>query len=153
MPRMTDIALLKFPGQSTLCVRKTARVEDLPMLIGQSYGRIAAYLRELGEWMADVPFVAYHNMDMQKLDVEIGFPVSGPLPGREDIVPGVIPAGRIIFCMYRGPYSKMAPVYGEMLRWIGDNGYSAAGTAYEHYYNGPECPEDELLTKIVMRIK
>ncbi len=153
MPRVTDIALLKLPEQPTLCVRKTTRVEDLPMLIGQSYAKIATYLQEAGETMADVPFVAYHNMDMQNLEVEIGFPVAASLPGKADILPGSIPAGKAVFCLYRGPYGDMVPIYEEMARWIDAAGYCPAGPSYEFYYNGPGFPPEELLTKIVMLIR
>jgi len=153
MPRISSIELLKQMEQPTLTVRTRARVEDLPRLIGESYGRLAGYLAELGERLTDVPFVAYHNMDMQDLDVEIGFPVSRALPEKDGMAPGRIPAGEVVFCMYRGPYGEMAPVYGEMAQWIADNGREAEDAAYEHYYNGPEFPESELLTKIVMPLK
>jgi len=90
---------------------------------------------------------------MQNLDVEMGFPVAKPLPGRGDIRQGSIPAGKSIFCMYRGAYAGMAPVYEEMAKWIADNGFEPVGTSYEYYYNDPSFPEDELLTKIVMPLK
>ncbi|MCL2077763.1 MAG: GyrI-like domain-containing protein [Oscillospiraceae bacterium] len=91
-------------------------------------------------------------MDMQNLDIEIGFPVSKVLPGKEEIESGAIPAGKIIFCMFRGAYSEIEPTYNEMSKWIEDNGFKPIGTAYEHYYNGPEFPESEMLTMIVMPI-
>jgi hypothetical protein len=45
-----------------------------------------AYLKELDEYLAYVPYVAYHNMDMQNLDIEIGFPVAKELESKNDIV-------------------------------------------------------------------
>jgi effector-binding domain-containing protein len=153
MPRISEIVLLKTNEQPTMVVRTTTKVEKLPLVIGDSYRRIAEYLKELDELCADVPFVAYHNMDMQNLDVEIGFPVAKALPEKGDIKPGLIPAGKVVFCMYRGAYSNMAPVYGEMVKWITDNGHRPTGTCYEHYYNSPGVPESELLTKIVMPLE
>jgi len=153
MPKMSNIEILKQKEQPTLTIRTLAKVEELPVLIGESYGKIEAYLKELGELMTDVPFVAYHNLDMQNLDVEIGFPVSKEFPPKDNIKAGSIPEGRIIFCMYRGAYSEIEPVYNEMAKWIEDNGYQAVGTSYEYYYNGQEFLENEFLTKIVMPIK
>jgi len=150
MPRITNIEILQKAEQPTISIRTNTNVENLPMHIGESYGKMAVYLKEIGEFLSDVPYVGYHNMDMQNLDVEIGFPVSKPLPGKGDIKPGFIPAGKVIFCMYRGAYGEMGPVYGEMSKWIEDNNYKPVGTAYEHYYNGPEFPESEMLTMIVM---
>lgn len=153
MPRISNIEILQKMEQPTLFIRTAARVQDLPVMIGQSFGKLAAYLQELGEFLSDVPYVAYHNMDMQNLDVEFGFPVAGPLPGKAEIQAGSIPAGKIIFCMYQGAYSAMEPVYGEMVKFIADHHLKPVGTAYEHYFNGPEFPESEMLTMIVMPVK
>ncbi len=150
MPRISNIEILQKREQPTLYIRTRTKVENLPALIGESYGKMAAYLQEIGAYLSEVPYVAYHNMDMQNLDVEIGFPVASQLPGKGEIQSGSIPAGKIVFCMYRGPYSEMAPVYDEMAQWITKNNFTPAGTAYEHYYNGPEFSESELLTLVAM---
>ena len=153
MPRVSSIEISYKNEQPTLSIRTRTRVEGLPMLIGESYGKMAAYLKELGEFLSDVPYVAYHNMDMQDLDVEIGFPMPRALPGRDDMKAGSIPAGKFAFCIYRGPYAEIEPAYNEMIKWIGDNGYTPTDTSYEYYYNGPEFPESEMLTRIVMPVK
>lgn len=153
MPRISDIEILQKAEQPTLFIRTHARVDELPVLIGESMGKLAAYLEGIGELLADVPYVGYHTSDMQNLDVEIGFPVARPLPGTEGIQAGSLPAGNVIFCMYRGAYGELGPVYDEMSRWIEEHQRKAAGVVYEHYYNGPEFPESELLTMIVMPLE
>lgn len=154
MPRITDIAILSRPETPTLSIRTKTSVNQLPMLIGQSYGKLGAYLAQQGEFLADIPFVCYHNMDMQNLDVEMGLPLPKALPGNGDIQLVTIPARKSVSCTYIGPYGEeMVPVYDEMGKWIADNGYEAVGTAYEYYYNGPEYPESQLLTRIEMPLK
>lgn len=153
MPRITDIMLLEQPEVPTLAVRTRTRVQDLPLLIGKTYGSIAAYLGELGHHMAGIPFVAYHNMDMQDLDVELGFPVAQKLPGKGDIRSGAIPAGLNVACLYQGAYSGLQGPYGEMAAWIQERGFVASGVAYECYFNGPEVGENLLLTQIMMPVK
>lgn len=152
MPKITRVQMLNQKEQSTLSIRRNTKMEDLPMVIGESIGKVASYLNEIGELMADVPFVAYHNFDMLNLDVEIGFPVAMPLPGKGDVQQSIIPAGKSIACMYLGPYTEMEPVYEEMTQWITDNDFQPNSTVYEYYYNDPEFPESEWLTKIVMPI-
>ena len=127
MPKVSEMNLLEKNEQPTLCIRTRTRVENLPALIGQSYGKLGAYFGRLGRHPADVPYVAYHNMDMQDLDVEMGFPVAEALPGDGEIVSGRIPAGKSVFCMYRGAYGEMAPVYQEMAAWIAQNGLIPTG--------------------------
>ena len=150
MPRVSNFEILQKREQPTLFIRTKTKIENLPGLIGESYGKMEAYLKEIGEYLSEVPYVAYYNMDMQNLEVEIGFPVDKPLSGKEDIQAGFIPAGKVVFCMYRGAYSEVEATYSEMAEWIDDNNYKSAGTAYEYYYNGPGFPESEMLTMIVM---
>lgn len=153
MPRVTDIDVLDKLAHPTLSIRTETAVHNLPVLIGPSYTKLAAHLKDLGECLSDFPYVAYHNMDMQHLDVEIGFPVTRALPGKGDITAGIIPAGKVTFCVYRGPYSGMEPVYGEMFQWIEQHGHKPAGAIYERYLNGPDRPEEELLTLVEIPVR
>ncbi|KJS11511.1 MAG: transcriptional regulator [Desulfotomaculum sp. BICA1-6] len=145
-----NIELLEQPAQSVLSIRTRAAVGDLPQVLGNAFGAIMLYLGEIGEHPLGAPFVAYYNMDMQNLDIEIGFPVPGMLPGKNEIKPSEIPAGKQVSCIHKGPYNQLEPAYNAVLQWIGENGYTATGTAYEFYLNDPgKTPESELLTKIV----
>ena len=150
MPRISNFEILQKREQPTLFIRTKTKAENLPSLIGESYGKMEAYLKEIGEYMSEVPYVAYYNMDMQNLDVEIGFPVDKPLSGTEEIKAGSIPAGKVAFCMYRGAYSEIEATYDEMAKWMRNSNYNPVGTVYEHYYNGPGFPESEMLTMIIM---
>lgn len=153
MPRITDIEIIRISRQMTLSLRSVVKMCDLPAFIGDSYRRIDAYLKELGEFITDVPFTAYHSIGSDKLDVEVGFPVARALPGKGDIQPGFLPEGFAIFCMFRGSNSEMEPAYAEMVRWIEEHGCESAGATYEYYFNGPPFPKSELLTKIMMPVR
>lgn len=153
MPRVSNIDILHLREQPALVIRTRSKMEDLPKVIGQSYHDILRYLNQLGEIMADVPFVAYHTMDMQNLDIEIGIPIAKILPKNGSIKLSAVPEGKAAYCMYRGPYSQCVCVYREMAKWIADRGYQFSGASYEFYFNGPDTPEDELLTKILIPIK
>lgn len=153
MPLISRIQMMNQKAQPALIIRTRTTIEGLPKLIGESYFAIGNYLMELGESVSEVPYVAYYNTDMKDLDVEIGFPVLDELPGKDNIIPGEIPAGIRIFCMYRGPYSDMKSAYTQMQEWMSDKDYELNGAVYEQYYNDTEFPEKDYLTKIVMPIK
>jgi effector-binding domain-containing protein len=141
-------------AQPVLSIRTHTAVQDLPRLIGESYGQVMQCLGEMGEQPAGAPFVAYYNMDMQNLDIEIGFPVARPLPGKGPVQPGMIPAGMVATCMYTGPYDKMEPAYQQLTAWIQEKGYEPTGIVYEFYLNDPAAtPPEELLTQIVFLLK
>ena len=141
-------------SQTIMSIRTRTTLADLPNIIGNSYHKIAAYLEELGEQPVDVPFTAYHNIDMQNMDVEMGFPVTRPLPGKGDVKAGEIAEGPVATYIYKGPYSEMEPVYNEVFKQIAEKGCQPKGVYYEYYYNSPgEVPESELLTRIVIPIE
>jgi effector-binding domain-containing protein len=141
-------------AQPVLSMRATTSVANLPHILGKAYGAIINYLNEIGEKPVEAAFAAYYNMDMENLDVEMGFPVARQIAGKGDIKAGEIPAGKRVSCLYKGPYSGVEPVYEAMMQWINENGYTPSGIAYEFYYNAPdEVPENELLTKIVFPLK
>jgi effector-binding domain-containing protein len=148
------IKVVENVDQHTLSIRITTRIEELPNIIGKNYMKIMSYLEELGEKPLDVPFTAYHNLDMKNLDVEMGFIVDKKLPDRDEIKAGIIPAGKSVTYMYKGAYDGMQKVYDEIMEWINKNKYEFNGSYYEYYYNSlEEVKESELLTKIVLPLK
>jgi len=93
-------------------------------------------------------------MDMQDLDVEIGFPVSKSLPSKHDIKASEIPGGQVATCLHTGPYSKIEPAYNALSQWMKENGYEATGVAYEMYLDDPaETPPQELKTQILFPLQ
>ena len=140
-------------AQPALTIRVRAAVQDLPALFGKTYGAIMQYLGELGEQPAGMPFAAYYNMDMQNLDIEIGFPVGRKLAGKGEIQASEFPGGKLASVMHIGPYDQMIPAYNALTEWIKERGYEATGVAYELYYSGPETPPQEIKTEIVFPLK
>ena len=142
--------LKEFTAQPTVYVRTCAAAQDLPAVMEHVFGALAQYLGMLGESPAGMPYAAYFNMDMQDLDVEIGFPVSEALPGQGDIQAGEFPSGKMATCLYIGPYADMGPAYDALNAWMQANGYVPTGVAYEMYLNDPrQIPSEEPRTLIV----
>ena len=140
--------------QPTLAIRTRTPAQELPQVMGASYGAIAQYLAALGEQPAGPPYCAYFNMDLKDLDVEIGFAVARKLVGKDNIKAGEMPTGKIASCVFTGPYVEMTPAYEALATWVEENGYEATGTAYEFYLNDPgQVPPEELMTQIVFPLK
>ncbi|HNT76464.1 MAG TPA: GyrI-like domain-containing protein [Anaerolineae bacterium] len=141
-------------AQPTLAVRMTVAVQDLPAALGASYGAIGQCLAMALEAPAGAPFVAYYSMDMQALDVEIGIPVARPLPGKDNVYAGEIPAGKYAACRHTGPYDTIEPAYTALTQFVIENGYEATGVAYEVYLNDPShTPPEALMTQILFPLK
>jgi effector-binding domain-containing protein len=151
---MTQVCeIFEIPETPTLSIRTHSPVAGLPLLIGQSYGAIMQYLEELGEAMGGEPFVIYHNLDMENLDIELGFPVLKPLPAKGDIRPSILPVGPAARTLFTGPYADMGPAYEELTKFIEEKGREATGIAMEYYLTGPETPLEKHQTRIVFPLK
>lgn len=146
--------LKELAARPALSIRTKTSLENLPKTIGESYAKIAEYLKKSGLEYAGAPSTAYYNMDMTSLDVEMGFPVASKAAGNGEIISSEIPGGRFVVYLYTGPYSGMEPVYGELNKWIAENGYEMTMPCYEIYYNSPsDTPEDKLQTEILLPVK
>jgi effector-binding domain-containing protein len=136
--------------QPVLSERHVTSVDNLPLVIGKAYDEIFGYLAEMDESATDMPFVAYYNLDMENLEVEIGVPVARPIETKDNVHASYIPAGKKAVGMYMGPYQGMTEIYEAMNLWLAENHHEATGVVYEFYYNSPdEVPESELLTKVM----
>jgi len=146
--------IVEQPAQPTLSIRTRTAVEGMPQVLGKGYGAIAQYLGELGLDPVGHPFVIYYNLDMQDLDIELGFPVPQPLPGKGEIHAARMEAGKVATRLYIGPYGDCGPAYEELAQFVKDQGYEATGVAIEYYLNDPsQTPFEEPQMRIAFPLK
>ena len=146
--------LIDRPAQATLSVRGRMPVQALSLFFARAFGAIAQYLGELGQHPVGPPYSAYYNTDMQDLDVEAGFPVARPLPGRGDIQAGHLPGGQAASCLHIGPYDQIAPAYEALAQFVQAQGRTPSGMVYELYLNDPaQTPPQQLQTQIVLPLQ
>ncbi len=139
--------------QPVLSVRTHSSAKELPALFGRVYGAIMQYLQELGEQPVGMPFAAYHDMNMENLDIEVGFPVTRKLNGKGEIQPSEFPGGRLASVVHVGPYDQLGAAYAALAQWVSAQGLQSTGVAYELYYTEPETPPQDTKTKIIFPLK
>jgi effector-binding domain-containing protein len=154
MARISNITVIKMPEVYTLTVRKTIDfMNEYSNFADQTFTKIKKYLENINEILGGEPIVCFHNMDLEKLDVEIGFPVANYINGNGEILGQIIPSQKVVLAIDLGPYEKQDPTLGELFEWIQKNGYEMQGKIYYQYLNNPERNENELLTKMIIPIK
>ncbi|OGO37956.1 MAG: transcriptional regulator [Chloroflexi bacterium RBG_16_57_11] len=137
-------------AQPVLSIRSRSVVQAMPELMGRCFGSVAKYLGELGEAPAGMPFAAFYNMDMNDLDVEIGFPVGRALPGRGEVQPSEIPGGWQATLFFTGRYDAMTPAYQALTEFVKASGHEPTGVAYEMYLNDPSGLSPEQAQTLIM---
>jgi effector-binding domain-containing protein len=146
--------VINYPTQFTLGIRTHCPMKDLPVVIPQLIQEVAPYFMEIGRPQTEPPFVAYHNEDMDNLDVEIGFITTEKLPGKGKIISGTIGGGKAVSCMNTGSYVNLSQAHVAAHDYVTSNGYQHAGAAYEIYVDDPaKVPESHLNTQVVVMIK
>ncbi len=139
--------------QAVLSIRTRVPAEKLPQKIGESYMTIAKHLETLGEHPSGAPYVAYYNMDMTDLDVEIGMPTALQLPEGQGIDSGQMAEGTYVTTIHTGPYDQLKTAYDHLMAYMESEGFRPSGPAYEIYLNDPgELPPDQLQTKVLFPV-
>jgi len=156
MAKITEIMVLQQAEQSALVIENQGDINTFSKLIGEGFLKIGTYLEELNALPGDIPFAeypAYEEMTEKNIRMFTGIYTSRPLPAKDNIQRIIIPERKVVVCLHKGTYSELADLYNEMAAWIKEKGYEPSGTSIEHYYTGPEVPEAEHITRIVMPLK
>ncbi|MBN2897899.1 MAG: GyrI-like domain-containing protein [Clostridia bacterium] len=142
------------PQKSVLYIHTTSSVQDLPMVLGRCYGEIMTYMHEKHISAHGAPYVAYYNMDMDNLDIDVGVPVDTLVESNQsNIKCGTIPSGNYVSTLHVGPYNKIESAYKALITYIEESGVRSTGAAYEYYLNDPqETPESELQTQVLFKL-
>lgn len=153
MTRISKIMEKKMPKMQLLTLRRTIHFfEEYSDFVGEAVTKISQLIEKADSFPSSGPIVCFHNIDLEKLDVEIGFQVVESITGTETINEVTIPARTVVTAIDLGSYEQSDPVMEELLNWIPANGYQQAGGIYYHYLNDNERPEAELLTEIYIPI-
>lgn len=154
MVRISQITLKQQPSYHSLSIRKTIDfMKEFADFAEYSFGKILKYLESINELPGGAPIVCFHNMDLENLDLEIGFPVAHSISGKDDIVANIIPEQKVVSAIDLGSYEKQDPTLEELFSWVKSNGYELAGGIYYQYLNDTERPENELLTLMTIPVK
>ena len=141
-------------AQSTASIRTRTSLSKLPDIIGKAYGAIGKHLAETGGNCTGAPFAIYYNMDINDLDVELGFPVAESIRGNNEIKNSRTPAGKALEFTHVGPYNELEKAYRPAMNWIKESNFKESGLVCEFYMNDPAVtPPEDLVTEIKIFLK
>jgi len=125
-------------------------------VMGEGYQKLWTYLAQCGRQMAGAPYCKYTNPseDFMKFDIELGVPVSEPLPEKDGVYMAKTCEGKAITAMHKGAYKDIEKTYAPMMQYLEENNLESTGVYYDYYLNNPaDTSESELLTKVVFMLK
>ena len=137
-----------------LMIRKITSIQNMPSVLGECYGEIIQYVKEIGAKEPIESFVIYHNMDMSNLEIDIGFTVPDKLPDKGHVKMSSIRAGKYATALHEGPYDTLTNTYNELTAFVQEKGFEVENWVYEVYLNNPmDNPEEPPRTVIYFPLK
>jgi effector-binding domain-containing protein len=135
-----------------LTIEARTSLKDLRKVVSVNRLKIAEYLSKKNVAFTDIPFVAYHNSDINNLEIEICFPINKHISGKGDIKFSIIPEGEIVFCLIQGGHLERKHLYEEMAQWFADNKLKHGSSTYEYFYPSEDTSDDKTLVKIAIGV-
>jgi effector-binding domain-containing protein len=136
MPYRIDTKEVK--PQPVVSARVNCRVGEVGPLLKQSLLQVHAHLEKHGARPSGPPFTRYHGYTGTQVDLEVGFPVSAPVPAGEGINAGELPGGTVAFTVHVGPYQDLPKAHDAMDAWLREKGKVSRGDQWEYYWTVPD---------------
>ncbi|MDF9824300.1 effector-binding domain-containing protein [Breznakia sp. PF5-3] len=94
----------------------------------------------------------FHNMELEALDVEIGWEIPKEIEESGNIKVNRISATKIITAIDQGPYEKQDPTLEALFSFLNDMQMVMKGPIYYYYLNGIEQKPEAYLTEMMIPI-
>jgi effector-binding domain-containing protein len=123
---ITEPKLENRSDQHYVAIRTQVTMQELGTgVIPQLHSEVFAWLGKQGVAPSGAPFMRYLVINMmEKLDIELGWPVARALSGTDRMDAGVLPAGRYASLVYIGPYEGdgLIKANAALLDWGAEQG-------------------------------
>ncbi|MBN1480377.1 GyrI-like domain-containing protein [candidate division KSB1 bacterium] len=165
-----DLEIISREEQKALILRDCVTTLKLPKVMGPAYQKIAEYMQEQGVEPKEAPFTCYRignwekainmkgfqalfSLITKKWEIEMGFPVTQDMAGKDTIEISILPAGKYIQTLHVGPYQKVGEAYKEIYQFVKEHQLTLSDRCYEFYLNDPhDTAKDKLETRILIRV-
>jgi effector-binding domain-containing protein len=120
---LSEAQVIERAAQPYVAIGTRVTMRTLGTVLPELHPRVFAWLSERGIAPAGAPFWKYNLIDMDReLEVEVGVPVAAAVDGDEQVLAGVLPAGRYAALRYTGHPSGLADATASLLQWAQDEG-------------------------------
>jgi len=125
--------------QPTAVRRALVRPDQLIDWIPLACAVVAEHLRHHGIAPAGYPFARSHQVHLDLLEAEAGFPVAAMIAPSGLVDWSWLPGGLALAAWHRGPHERVGLVYREMDDWLETKGAIRSGDGWEIYHDLPTC--------------
>lgn len=135
-----EISYADLQDQHVARVRGRISFDEIPAFLGAAFTDTARVVGEQGLHLAGPPYGRYRLTPDGGLDVEAGFPASGPVSTSGRVEPGTLTGGHVATTVHVGAYDDVAAAYDALQDSVTTHGYEATGPAWESYLDEADVP-------------
>ena len=120
---MSAPEIVTHAAQPYVAIRTHVTMADLGTVVPPLNQEVFAWLGACGVAPAGAPFWKYNVIDMAgELEIEAGVAVAAPVDGDDQVVSGVLPAGRYATLTHVGHPSELMAATKALLDWAAEQG-------------------------------
>ena len=134
--------IVQTSAQKSAVIHVTCPRDKIREVMGPGYTELMATLKAQGITPAGPWYTRHFRMDPEIFDFEIAAPIAGEVKPAGRVVPGELPAARVVRTIYHGPYEELPGAWAQFDAWIAANGHEPDGSLWEVYRVGPESGGD-----------
>jgi effector-binding domain-containing protein len=140
--------------QPYAAIRTEVTMDGFGEILGPMWGEVFSWLGQRGIDPGGPPMIRYLVVDMARaLQIDVGFPVAGPVAGDGRIIGEVLPGGRYASLTYTGEYGGLVGANAALQEWAAAQGLAfdqhatergdAFGGRLESYLTDPATEPDQ----------
>lgn len=115
---LSEPEVIERAAQPYVAIRANVPMEALGEVLTALHPSVFAWLGQRGLPPAGAPFWKYNVIDMSRgLEVEVGVPVAVAVEGDDQVLAGVLPAGRYASAWYTGHPDGLFGSTTSLLKW------------------------------------
>lgn len=138
--------------QPYVAISARVKMEEIPTALPPFIPAVYTWLQNKGLSPAGPVFFHYGKMELGKVEVEVGVPVSSTQTGDGHVQAGSFPAGRYAVTTFMGHYTGLPQVHAALELWRAAQGERFLGPRTEFYPTDPaqEPNPDKWQTDVVI---
>jgi effector-binding domain-containing protein len=128
--------------QPVASIRLKCKSAEISATLSVALPEIMMHLNATGAKINGTPFMRYHGMSGDEVDLETGFPVVKSIVESGRIKNSELPGGRTIVAWHSGPYEKLAGSHEALKTYVESNRMKPRGGPWEVYWTDPGVVTD-----------
>lgn len=154
MSRISEIRIKETQLCYIVSIRKTINfMKEYSSFFGESISKVSNYLEKNSVLTSSAAMACFHNMDLEHLDIEVGFYVAHEIPNTENITCKISEPYKVVTTIDMGPYEKQDSTLMEIFEYIKEHNLEMQGPIFYYYLNEPNRKESEYLTQMDISVK